>query len=886
MIYLLLSPTIQKILSDSLDMAYTEVTSLMQTLQRLMQLHPKSRKKTESLLQKVSLLQSFFDDSRKDHEDIKFLEGIIRDVSCKAEDIVEEIMFEYSSSSCLKKNATKFVGVHRLVFRKIDESAITSVYNDICCIKGRSTPSSSRDVTQSLSSQKDHVVVGLYDDFLRIADKLTGYPDKLDVVVIFGMGGIGKTTLAKRIYHDKLIEEHFYVRAWITVSERYKVRNMLLDLLVCTSKVAFIMDEMENEELGERLYKSLKGQRYLIVMDDVWYTEAWDDVRRYFPNDNNGSRVMVTSRIMKVARYINPLNPPHQMRFLTVEESWKLLQKKIFGLDDPSCCDDEMERIGMEISKKCKGLPLAIVMVAGILSKESATASKWSDIAENIHSSFVTEESRPFLDILALSYNHLPRHLKACFLYMGAFPEDVEVPVWRLIRLWIAEGFIKLESPKTLEFVGQEYLQELIDRSLIIVSKRSYDNRVKTCSIHDILRNFCQEEAKQEKLLHVVRRLEPHFPQGVHRRLHFHSDIFAYSSYTYSNPYVRSFLSSKACSVLEDSYFGCMGFKLLRVLDVVNYSFYGFPIHVIKLVHLRYLALSINSELPRSISKLKSLQTLIIYWGTKEMRILPLELWKMPILRHIHVKGDVLLFGSPIDDHHSKRNFRVLENLQTLCTITISTINFSHRLIATLPNLKTLASNLVTGGNHDVDWLGSCLNNLHQMYSLETLKLLFNLPMKNPLPHNSIQRWNAFPPNLKNLTLSCSLLLWQDARVLGNLPNLEVLKLKYFSFQGPEWETDEEGFHRLKYLLVESRDLVIWKQASTDSYPFPALQHLVFRFCNKLKEIPFEIGDIPSLQVIELYSCSPYATRLARMIQQDQIDSGNSCLEVFIHPAR
>ncbi|KAG5578090.1 hypothetical protein H5410_058224 [Solanum commersonii] len=876
-------------------MAYTEVTSLLQTLQRLKQLHPKSGKKIESLLQKVSLLQGFFDDTGKDHEDIKCLEGIIRDVSCKAEDLVEEIMFEYSSSSSLKKNAIKFLGVNRVLFRKIKsiEAAITSVYNDISSIKGRSTPSSSvngcsRDVTQTLSSQKD-VVVGLDDDFLRIADKLTGYPEKLDVVVIFGMGGIGKTTLAKRIFHDKLIEEHFYVRAWITVSERYKVRNMLLDLLGCTSKVPFIMDEMENEKLAELLYKSLKGQRYLIVMDDVWYTEAWDDVRRYFPNDKNGSRVMVTSRIMKVARFISPFNPPHQMRFLTVDESWKLLQKKILGLDDPSfCCDYEMERIGMQISKRCKGLPLAIVMVAGILSKESATASKWSDVAENIHSSFVTEESREFLDILALSYNHLPHHLKACFLYMGAFPEDVEIPVWRLIRLWTAEGFIKLESPKTLEFVAQEYLQELIDRSLIIVSKRSYDNRVKTCSIHDILRNFCQEEAKQEKLLHVVRRLEPHFPQGVHRRLHFHSDIFAYSSYTYSNPYVRSFLSSKACSVLEDSYFGCMGFKLLRVLDVVNYSFYGFPIHVIKLVHLRYLALSINSELPRSISKLKNLQTLIIYWGTKEMRILPLEIWKMPILRHIHVKGDVLLFGSSIADH-SKRNFQVLGNLQTLCTITISTINFSHGLVATLPNLKTLASNLVTGGNHDafdVDWLGSCLNNLEQMYSLETLKLLFNLPMNSPRPRNSIQRWNAFPPNLKNLTLSCSFLLWEDARVLGNLPNLEVLKLKDFSFQGPEWETDEEGFHRLKYLLVESRDLVVWKQASTDSYPFPVLQHLVLRFCYKLKEIPYEIGDIPSLQVIELHSCSPYATRLARMIQQEQIDSGNSCLEVFIHPAR
>ncbi|XP_060169613.1 putative late blight resistance protein homolog R1B-17 [Lycium barbarum] len=873
-------------------MAYAEVTSLMQTLQRLMQLHPcpiqkKRKKKIESLLQKVSFLQGFFDDSGKDqcndHEDIEYLEGIIRDVSCKAEDLVEEIMFDYSSSSGIKKIATKFLDTN--LYRKIKsiEVAITRVYDDISSIKVRPTTSSScyggsHDLTPPLSSQKD-VVVGLDDDFLRIADKLTGYPSKLDVVAIFGMGGIGKTTLAKRVYHDKLIEYHFYIRAWITISQRYSVRNLLLGLLNCTSRVPFRMDELGNEELAEQLYKSLKGRRYLIVMDDIWDTKTWNDVRRYFPNDNNGSRIMVTSRIMEVADFISPYNRPHQMRFLTADESWTLLQEKVLGLE--SCSDYEMERIGMQIAQKCKGLPLAIVMAAGILSKVSATPTRWSAVAGSFHSSFITQESRECLDVLALSYNHLPHHLKACFLYMGAFPEDVEIPVWRLVRLWAAEGFIKLESPKTLEWVAQEYLQDLIDRSLILVGKRSYD-RVKTCSIHDVLRKFCLEEAQREKHLHVVRSFEPQFSQGAHRRLHFHSDIFAYSSYTYSNPYLRSFLSSKGCSVLEGSYFGRMGFKLLRVLDVGSYYFYHFPILVIKLVHLRYLALSINSELPRSISKLENLQTLIISWGSKKTRTLPFEIWKMPILRHIHVKGDVLLF-EPIANH-SKKNVQVLGNLQTLCTITISSINFSHGLVATVPNLMTLATNLVTNGNY-ADWLGDCLNNLVHLYSLETLKLLFNLPMENPRLYNSIQRWDAFPPNLKKLTLSCSLLPWEDAKVLGKLPNLEVLKLKHLSFQGPEWETNEEGFHQLNYLLVESRELVLWKQASTGGYPFPALRHLVLRFCYKLKEIPYEIGDIPSLEVIELHSCSPYAARLATTIQEEQINSGNSCLEIFIHPS-
>ena len=112
--------------------------------------------------------------------------------------------------------------------------------------------------------------------------------------------------------------------------------------------------------------------------------------------------------------------------------------------------------------KSCHGLPLAIVILGGLLANKEKTHRTWSKYVGHVNS-YLTEDRSSCMDILALSYNHLPRRLKPCFLYFGIYPEDVEIPVRQLIRLWIAERFIRKIGNGNIEDVAEEYLEELID---------------------------------------------------------------------------------------------------------------------------------------------------------------------------------------------------------------------------------------------------------------------------------------------------------------------------------------------------------------------------------------------------------------------------------------
>ncbi|KAL0364587.1 UNVERIFIED_CONTAM: putative late blight resistance proteinR1A-10 [Sesamum angustifolium] len=141
------------------------------------------------------------------------------------------------------------------------------------------------------------------------------------------------------------------------------------------------MQDMEDEELVVHLYKSLRGRRCPIVMDDMWDTEIRDAVRRSFPDDGNGSRVLLTTRISVVAEYANSCSSYH-MRFLSEENSWNLLCRKVFG---EGACPLELEEIGKEISQKCGGLPLSVVVIGGLLSKASRTQEYWRSVGNNLN---------------------------------------------------------------------------------------------------------------------------------------------------------------------------------------------------------------------------------------------------------------------------------------------------------------------------------------------------------------------------------------------------------------------------------------------------------------------------------------------------------------------
>ncbi|XP_049359042.1 putative late blight resistance protein homolog R1B-16 [Solanum verrucosum] len=915
-------------------MAYAALTSAVCSLELLMQCnHPllnnlQRKEQISSLSKRIIAFQEFLTDYetiKHRHERLKILEGKIKEKTYQVEDIVDSKLRKYflAKNANYRRKAFEVlckrlqVAIEEMEFIKKEVMKIKG--EKISTLKFRSKVSPARHASTS-SPNVQQKPVGFQEDLEKIVDRLRGGPSELDIITIVGMAGIGKTTLAKRAYNDPSVVNRFDVHAWITVSQEYRERDILFDLFYSvvppTNEINQESDkqaadqlyggltthsskeiyERRNQETADRVYKSLKWKRFLIVVDDMWSTDAWDNVSRLFPDDNKGSRIILTSRLTDLATYANPDGQPHRLDFLNNDEGWELLHQKLFGKRG---CPFELEKIGRSIAEKCQGLPLAIVVVAGHLSKMSKTTDCWNTVAESV-GSVVNREPGQCLDILALSYNYLPQHLKACFLYMGAFPEDFEIPVWKLIRLWVAEGFLNATGLTTVEEIAEECLEDLIDRSLVLAVKRS-NGKLKTCKLHDIMRDFCLEEAKRQNFLHFLKKQSLDvLSEGITalRRVSFNcSTIFSSYSFHPTDPTVSFSRSILGFNISESPIFSYIDFKLLRVLDILDITspyFPQFPSEIMQLVNLRYLALATSSEFPPAISQFWSLQTLILHVYSRDST-LPREIWKMPNLRHLHIKPSICL-PSQTNEERSGHNSLVLNNLQTLTNITLA--DCTTDVFSSTPKLKKLgicetveytypvqipwSDFLYTSENlwpycSDTisDLWSDCLRNLALLPQLEALKIVgLRPPVQVP---KLALHLDALPENLKKLTLRFTYLPWESMTSLCRLPNLEVLKLKPYAFTGPKWEQVEEGFCSLKLLQIEMFDLEHWS-ASNDH--FPVLEHLVLKNCLLLDSIPHDLGDIPTLQIIELENSSQSAVLSAKEIQEEQQSMGNETLEV------
>ncbi|KAL7115037.1 hypothetical protein ACP275_04G159200 [Erythranthe tilingii] len=811
----------------------------------------------ESLGEKVGFLLDFVENDTHGvvSNQVEVLESQIASAAYAAEDVIESHVVDQIQ---LDEIATGSIPM--LELQKVMED-IDSIKKKVLEFKDEigsnndlqltSTTSSTPLITTDKSS-----MVGFDEQLLQLLDKLTGQRSNRRVIPIEGMVGIGKTTLAKVACEHSLIVHHFDIRTWVTISQKYNVRELFVQLLSWQSKPDRELYRETKEQLGDKLHKKLWGRRYLIVVDDIWSLEAWDRINIFFPDNNNGSRIVVTTRISDVAFHFDSLFI--KLNFLDEDKSWKLFCEKSFGQVG---CPSELEDLGKEIVKKCKGLPLAISVIGGLLGRSHMTQEYWKDIAKDIPSILNSREDENCSSILSLSYTYLPPHLKPCFLYMGIFPEDEEIRVTQLIKLWVAEGFIRSNKSQSWEEIARGYLNDLIGRNLILKHMLGSNGRIKICKIHDLLRNLCLEVAQKEEFISVMEEK----PRGTERgrRIVFSEKILHanYESRVLHTLQLGSLTRTWVTSIdgrLSNN-------RLLRVMSCNNGRKKKYlRRHMVDQVNMRYLAYNDESKimsacvkLPSSIAVLWNLQTIIIR-GKIEV---PSQIWEMRQLRHLDMFS--LLLPIPPRSCDKQHDEIVLHNLQTLKEV----INFvwSEEACKRVPNVRKLK--IYADSSNDYS-----LYNISHLHKLESLRCSL-------LGTDNMLQKLAFPCSLKKLSLSYGNGLWEDLTVIGSLPCLEVLKLSMDSVKGTVWNPVEGEFLRLKFLSIYWSYLVYWNAGSSH---FPVLEKLVLELMLGLDEIPVEIGEISTLEFIHVRLCTESAAVSAMKIAEEQENACNEGLRVRV----
>ncbi|TYI63349.1 hypothetical protein E1A91_D09G012400v1 [Gossypium mustelinum] len=770
---------------------------------------------------------------------IRFWVAEIKDVVDDAEDVIHTF---------LRKTTVCFLE-ERWIIRKT-KSKISEIIDKITYLTrkleeiGVEESIGGESQRQQLSHYY-HPIVGMDDQIADLVSTLLQDYRDFRVISICGMVGSGKTTLAKAVYNHKQVRYNFVGHAWVYVSYPWKRNKIWEDICYGLGIFGVKDSKYSDEELAKKLYKFLKDNKCIVVLDDIRTVEVWDSIKPAFPvncETQSLSKILITSSNWELSAHAARVGYLYDMKMLTYKQSINILRNIAFSETDSG------EKLAVEILGYCCRLPSAIVVMGGILATKRST-EEWEMLLNHVKSN-LSSISLPA--ILALAYDDLPYHLKPCFLYLSQFPEGYMISIGKLIQLWVAEGILSNDKGESIEDIAESYIIELAKRCMVQVGEGEVNMKFKTCYLHDVYKDLCLSKASQEEFALIpenpfslpymmvsrrVRRVAMHEYIPI-QNLKLTSLLFFNKLYPEEPSISISLQETAEIYLREDKrwisrlwiLFKLMwrfrrilnylfnNFKLLRILDLEGAEIYmegEFLRDIGKLIRLRYLSLkgtTCFSKLSRSIGNLKRLQTLDLRMNEEFPVQIPNVICKMEMLMYLYLPM--------VCDSKTKLRLNTLRNLRTLENF--NSKNCYVEDLGCMTNLMELGiirffcrddCEVNSGSNPPVIIASEHLRSLSVSrpenidFNLLAYLILTCVHVSELSLTCSIGEFLPacqFPYQITFMSLSETELRTDPMPTLGKLPNLKIFELQKVAFIGEEFHCSTEGFPELYSLKLSS----------------------------------------------------------------------------------
>ncbi|XP_073151142.1 putative disease resistance protein RGA3 [Henckelia pumila] len=560
----------------------------------------------------------------------------------------------------------------------------------------------------------DRKVVGRATDIQHFVFDFLNHEPKMgnfSVASIVGMAGIGKTTFARLIYDDTSVNKSFDKKMWVSVSMKFDLIRITKSILEALTGNSCTLSDLNSVQV--LLQHVIRGFKFLLVLDDYWSEnqDDWDVLSLPLRFGCEGSKVIITTRSAKVSTAVKSFKT-YNLKHLSDDECWDLMKQKMFF---PVEGQEYLESIGREISKKCKGLPLAAEMLGSLLSNSECAENEWHCILKSKLWD-LPQEKNDLFTVLMLSYLHLSPQLQKCFAYCSLFPQNHEFEVEELVLLWMAEGFIQPVEGWRLEDLGRRCFNDLYSRSFLQAAKNSRNQII--YKMHDLIHDMAQL-ISADICFQVMNMSDcyPLFGDTYHLSMLRDSMQPIHLRASQENKKLRTFLMiskrSAQAGQLNNELFAHL--KFLRVLDLSRIGLTELIDSFDHLKFLRYLNLSENhiSMLPKSVCTLMALQTLKLK-NCHQLHELPEDTKNLSDLRHLDldIKGQLIAMPP---------HFGRLTNLQSLSAFIVGIREENG--VTQIRNMDLLRGSLCIKNLQVVNGLDATRAKLHNKAFLDKLEL-------------------------------------------------------------------------------------------------------------------------------------------------------------------